>query len=78
MTSGQLARARWATRAQFMHLGVIAGLFGAHVPSLAACYGFDEQRIALALLASTAGSVVMLLLAGRIIGDFGLPCRGHG
>jgi secreted Zn-dependent insulinase-like peptidase len=47
--SRNLARARWATRAQFMHLGVIAGLFGAHVPSLASRYAFDEQRLAVAL-----------------------------
>lgn len=68
---GDLPRARWATRAQFMHLGLVAGLFGAHVPSLAARYAFDEQRLAVALLASTAGSVSMLLLAGRIIGKLG-------
>jgi predicted MFS family arabinose efflux permease len=67
----QYARARWATRAQFLHLGLIAGLFGAHVPSLAARYAFDEQRIAVTLLAATAGSVVMLLLAGRIIARLG-------
>ncbi len=54
-----------------MHLGIIAGLFGAHVPSLATRYAFTERRIALALLASTAGSVVMLLLAGRIIARLG-------
>lgn len=54
-----------------MHLGIIAGLFGAHVPSLAARYGFTESRIAFALLASTAGSVMMLLLAGRIIAALG-------
>jgi MFS family permease len=66
-----LARARWSTRAQFMHLGIIAGLFGAHVPSMAARYAFNEQRIAVALLAATAGSVSMLLLAGRIIARMG-------
>jgi len=69
--STNLARARWATRAQFMHLGLVAGLFGAHVPSIAARYAFDEQRLAVALLSSTAGSVSMLLLAGRIIGRLG-------
>ena len=71
MDSTRLARARWATRAQFLHLGLIAGLFGAHVPSLSARYGFDERRLALALLAATAGSVTMLLLAGRIIAHLG-------
>lgn len=54
-----------------MHLGIIAGIFGAHVPSLAARYTFDEQQVAVALLAATAGSVTMLLLAGRIIGRIG-------
>lgn len=67
----QLTRARWATRAQFMHLGIIAGIFGAHVPSMAARYAFDEQQVALVLLAATGGSVTMLLLAGRIIGRIG-------
>lgn len=71
MDARRLARARWATRAQFLHLGVIAGLFGAHVPSLGARYAFDEQRLALTLLVATAGSVAMLLLAGRIIGRVG-------
>lgn len=69
--SADLARARWATRAQFMHLGLVAGLFGAHVPSIAGHYGFGEQRLAVALLAATAGSVTMLLLAGRIIARLG-------
>lgn len=54
-----------------MHLGMVAGLFGAHVPSIARRYAFDEQRIALALLAATAGSVTMLLLAGRVIARLG-------
>jgi fucose permease len=70
-SSRRLARARWATRAQFLHLGLIVGLFGAHVPSVAARYGFGERRIAMVLLAATAGSVTMLLLAGRIIGRIG-------
>jgi len=71
IASGNLARARWATRAQFMHLGLVAGLFGAHVPSIATRYAFDEQRLAAALLAATVGSVTMLLLAGRIIARLG-------
>lgn len=49
----------------------MAGLFGAHVPSLANRYRLDEQRLALLLLAATAGSVLMLLIAGRIIARLG-------
>ncbi len=78
MNARRLARARWATRAQFLHLGVIAGLFGAHMPSLGARYTFDEQRLALTLLAATAGSVAMLLLAGRIIGRVGARATSVG
>jgi predicted MFS family arabinose efflux permease len=66
-----ITRATWCTRAQFLHLGVVVGLFGAHVPSLAARYGFDERRIALSLLSATAGSLTMLLLAGPVIARLG-------
>ena len=50
---------------------MVAGAFGAHVPSLAQRYGFTERTLALALLSSTAGSVAMLFLAGRLIGHLG-------
>lgn len=71
MPFASLAQARWATRAQFMHLGIVAGLFGAHVPSVASTFALDERRLAMALLSSTAGSLIMLLLAGRLIARLG-------
>lgn len=72
MTDPQrLHRARWATRAQFLHLGIIAGVFGVHVPSVASAYALDARALAAALFASTIGSLIMLLLAGRIIARMG-------
>ncbi|MFN9088945.1 MAG: MFS transporter, partial [Gemmatimonadaceae bacterium] len=67
----RLRRARWATRAQFLHLGVIAGLFGVHVPSVASTYALETRALAAALFSSTIGSLIMLLLAGRIIAAVG-------
>ena len=65
------SRARWATRAQFLHLGVIAGVWGVHVPSIKAAYGLDARWLALVLLATSAGSVAMLFLAGPLVGRLG-------
>lgn len=66
-----LARAHRATRAQFLALGVVAGTFGAHVPALAAHHGLDARRLALALLATTTGSLLVLPVAGRVVGRLG-------
>ena len=67
----QLARPLWATRAQFLHLGVIAGVWGVHVPSIKVTYALDERMLAVVLLGTSAGSVLMLFLAGRIVGRLG-------
>ena len=66
-----LSRARWATRAQFLHLGVIAGVWGVHVPSIKVAYALDARLLAAVLLSSSAGSVLMLFLAGRVVGRLG-------
>lgn len=71
IAADRLRRARIATRAQFMHLGIVAGLFGVHVPSVASTYTLDARLLATALFASTVGSLIMLLLAGRIIAALG-------
>ena len=68
----RLSRARWATRAQFLHLGVIAGVWGVHVPSIKAAYALDARLLALVLLATSVGSVVMLFLAGPLVGRLGI------
>lgn len=64
-------RALWATRAQFCHLGIAVGAYGAHVPSLVRRYTLDERLLAGVMLCTTVGSLIMLFLAGRIIGRLG-------
>jgi MFS family permease len=66
-----LSRARWATRAQFLNLGFVAGVWGVHIPSVKAHYGLDERTLALALLASSVGSLMTLAIAGRAVGRLG-------
>lgn len=66
-----LRRARWATRAQFAALGILAGAWGAHIPSVKQRYGLDEATLSLVLLASAVGVLFSLLFAGRIVGRLG-------
>ncbi len=66
-----LARARWATRIQFMALGVLGGTWGAHIPSLKARYEISEATLSLVLLAAASGAVLSLFIAGRIVGRLG-------
>ena len=67
----RLSRARWATRAQFLLLGFVGGTWGVHVPSVKAHFALDERTLALALFATSLGSVSTLLMAGRVVGKFG-------
>jgi fucose permease len=64
----RLRRAGIAARALFAALGMLAGAWGAHVPSVKAVYGLDEGLLALALFAVAAGAVASLFVAGRLIG----------
>ena len=66
-----LNRARWATRIQFMALGVLAGSWGAHIPSVKARYALSEATLSLVLLAAAIGAVSSLFFAGRIVGRLG-------
>jgi len=66
-----LARARWATRIQFMALGVLGGTWGAHIPSVKAGYALSEATLSLVLLAAAIGAVLSLFIAGRIVGRLG-------
>ncbi len=65
------ARARHATRALFATLGTMAGVWGAHVPSVKLHYGLDEGTLALALLCGGLGAVLSLFVAGRFIARIG-------
>ncbi|MBC7395159.1 MAG: MFS transporter [Variovorax sp.] len=66
-----LNQALWATRIQFMALGVLAGSWGAHIPSVKARYALSEATLSLVLLAAAIGAVSSLFFAGRILGRLG-------
>jgi len=66
-----LARARWATRLQFMALGMFAGTWGAHIPSVKARYAINEATLSMVLLAAAIGAVLSLFTAGRIVARLG-------
>ncbi len=69
--AARLQLARWATRSQFAVLGLLAGAWGAHIPSLKARYGLDEARLSLVLLTAGAGAILSLLIAGRVVAALG-------
>ena len=66
-----LSRARWVTRLQFMGLGVLAGTWGAHIPSVRTHYALSEATLSMVLLAAAIGAVGSLFVAGRIVGSLG-------
>jgi fucose permease len=70
-TTDAQRRAAWSTRAQFLHLGLVAGAYGAHVPSIAQVYALDARALAGTMLCATLGSLTMLVAAGRLIGRLG-------
>jgi fucose permease len=67
-----LARTRRATGALFAALGVAAGAWGVHVPSMKARYGLDEAGLAWLLLTAAAGAVAALFVAGRLVSALGV------
>ncbi len=66
-----LRKARWAVRAQFLAVGLVAGMWGAHIPSVKRSYGLSEGPLAWVLLAIGLGAVMTLLVAGRVVGRWG-------
>lgn len=67
----QVKRAIWATRFQFVALGVLSGAWGVHIPSVKAHYGLGEMTLSLVLMSAAVGAVLSLLTAGRVIGTLG-------
>ncbi len=67
----RLSHARRATRLHFLALGIVAGVWGVHVPSVKATYALDERGLAGVLLATSVGSVLALFVAGRLVGRLG-------
>jgi len=54
-----------------MALGMIAGTWGAHIPSLKSHYALSAGALSIVLLAAGLGTVSSLLVAGRIVGALG-------
>ena len=68
---GTLARARWATRIQFAALGTLAGIWGAHIPSVKVAYLLSDGTLSMVLLAAALGAVASLFIAGRAVAKLG-------
>jgi len=49
VASAALDRARWATRLQFMALGILRGTWGAHIPSVMSRYGISVAALSMIL-----------------------------
>ncbi|MEY2654549.1 MAG: hypothetical protein RLZZ524_1577 [Pseudomonadota bacterium] len=67
----RLRAARWATRALFATLGLLAGVWGAHIPSVKSTYAIDEAVLSAVLFSAAVGAVSSLFFAGRFIGHLG-------
>jgi fucose permease len=67
----QIRQATWATRSLFAALGVVAGAWGVHIPSVKAMYGLTEGSLSFVLVAAAIGAVSALFIAGRAIGRLG-------
>jgi fucose permease len=66
-----VTRARRATRLQFLVLGIAAGTWGTHIPSVSARYLLNDAKLSLVLLAVAAGTVSALFFAGTVIARIG-------
>lgn len=71
MAHPSLSRARRATRLQFLVLGVVVGTWGTHIPSVAARYSLSEASLSVVLFAVALGTVLALLIAGRVVARLG-------
>ena len=74
----RLRLARWATRGQFLLFGFLSGVWGVHIPSVKADYGFDARALSMALLALAIGAVLCLTIAGRVVARFGARAAALG
>lgn len=62
----------WASRAQFAALGLLAGAWGVHIPSVKQYYELGEALLSLLLLTAAAGALLALFTAGRIVARLGV------
>jgi fucose permease len=66
-----VSRARRATRLQFLLLGIAAGTWGTHIPSVRAQYSLSDATLSIVLLAAAVGTVSALFVAGTVIARIG-------
>ncbi|HMF27415.1 MAG TPA: hypothetical protein VKE42_01500, partial [Candidatus Cybelea sp.] len=66
-----LSRARSAARLQFLLLGIAAGTWGTHIPSVSARYSLSDATLSIVLLAVAVGTVSALFVAGAVIARIG-------
>ncbi len=69
--ASRLRAARWATRTLFAMLGVLSGVWGAHIPSIKERYAIDEAVLSAVLFSAAVGAVSSVFFAGRVIGHLG-------
>ncbi len=58
-------------RLQFAALGLLAGSWGAHIPSVKAGHGLSELGLSAVLMAAGLGAISALLFAGRAVAHLG-------
>lgn len=59
------------TRLQFAVLGMVAGTWGAHIPSVQRVHALDAAALSMVLLAAALGCVATLWFAGAAVARFG-------
>lgn len=69
--SPALQRARVATRAQFLALGLLSGHWGAHIPSVKEAHQLSAGMLSAVLLAGAVGAVAALTVAGPLVHRLG-------
>jgi fucose permease len=70
-TTAAHRRARWSTRVLFAALGLLGGIWGAHIPSVKVQHGLSEFSLSMVLLAGAFGSISALFFAGRLVAGLG-------
>ncbi|MEO6408775.1 MAG: MFS transporter [Burkholderiaceae bacterium] len=61
-----------SARLQFAALGMVAGTWGAHIPSVQQAHGLNAARLSLVLFAAALGCVATLWFAGAAVARFGI------
>ena len=61
-----------SARLQFAALGMLAGTWGAHIPSVQQAHGLTPASLSLVLFAAALGCVATLWFAGAAVARFGI------